>query len=274
MGTFQATDCGGRVGNRLQQAQRQLCNRHAILSGEDAMRKSIVILLTVLLVPLLLLASGTTQAKPTNERGIYGTVYFDGEPVRGARVYLTRFDYSSLEWDFLSEFITDQSGFYLFSNVDSLAQDQAYVVGFINGRFHPEYVIFWNGPIIKTYTEGDYVHGGDFDIKNVPLIGPKSGTVAEFPVTFTWGNRGVEGDTYRVVIENAYPYLGIGGWSSPELGNVDSYTISTTPPGLSGECIWSVVIINEPNGRGYPFELHFDITFPWVDYLPAVIGST
>ena len=239
------------------------------------MRKSIVILLTVLLVPLLLLASGTTQAKPTNERGIYGTVYFDGEPVRGARVYLTRFDYSSLEWDFLSEFITDQSGFYLFSNVDSLAQDQVYFVQYRNGGpFDPDYVISWAGPIIETYTEGDYVHGGDFDIKNAPLIGPKPGTVAEFPVTFTWGNRGVEGDTYRVVINNTYPYLGVGSWSSPELGNVDSYTISTTPPGLSGRCRWIVLIINEPNGYGYPFEIDFYITFPWVDYLPAMIGST
>jgi hypothetical protein len=128
-----------------------------------------------------------------------------------------------------------------------------YYVRYGPNTAQPDYLHNWHGPNISTYTAGDSVPGGDFDIANVSLLSPANGITVTLPVTFTWQMRGVASDTYRWVLFE--PGTGTVLNVSDDLGSVGSYTLTSLPDGVDYDEAygWYARVYNGPDSYGIPY---------------------
>ena len=126
-------------------------------------------------------------------------------------------------------------------------------------RYNPAYVSVWQTASIIAYTSGSTVPGGDFDIANVILLSPPPDAATALPVTFTWQQRGIPGDTYRLAF---YDLATDEYWYTADLGNVGSHTVTSLWPGavLGKEYGWVVWVFNGPDSFGESY-YYRDITF-------------
>ncbi len=129
---------------------------------------------------------------------ISGYVSYKGDPAAGIK--LTLYFFNGHQWSSIAETKTGTNGFYHFAEISSLDVDQMYYVRFGPNKTEPKYVYSWYGPLIMKFNPGDSVSGGTFDIADIPLKLPQSGSVRSLPVTFTWDKRDFAVEDYRVVL--------------------------------------------------------------------------
>lgn len=158
----------------------------------------------------------------------------------------------------MSETNTAADGSYLFGSVPSLGSGQAYYVLYGLNTSDDRYLYRWNAPIIQAYTVDTLVRGGDFDIANVVLQSPATGSTLRLPVTFTWQRRGLSGDAYRWILSDPNS---TDGWYA-DVGNAGSYNLAALPSGMfySKQYQWYMEVYSATDGYGVSRYAH-GITF-------------
>ena len=185
--------------------------------------------------------TATPSRTPTSQpAGIYGRVTYYGSAVSGAPLTL-RF-WNGTTWSEKASTTTGADGSYLFGSVPSLGAGQVYYVRYRQDT-DDRYLFGWYGPEITVYTSGARQRGGSFDIANVTLLAPESGSSLPLPITFTWQQRGIPGDTYRWHLFDPGGYY---SWLSNDLGAVGGATLSGLPEGaVYGKLYgWDVYVCN------------------------------
>ena len=189
--------------------------------------------------------------------GISGRVYAYGKPAAETKLELRHNDGST--WTVVKSVKTSDAGYYFFDDIDSLGPNEQYYVSFGRNETNPDFVYFWYGPIIDSFKKGDVVFGGSFDIADMPLKSPASGTTATLPVNFRWEKRGLPGDTYRlVVIDLAEDVF----WRTFDLGDVDSFTLNGLAPDMvfGKQYAWYIEVYMGPDSFGESYMIN-DIKF-------------
>jgi serine protease len=184
---------------------------------------------------------------PPQNEGIYGHITFQGAAAAGIGLVLRFWNGSS--WSTAATTTTDGAGSYRFLGVASLGAGQSYYVRFGPNSSNSAYLWSWWGPTITSYTSGDTVPGGNFDIANVSLQSPPGGAATTLPATLSWQQRGFAIDTYRVRI---FSLTTSDNWLTVDLGNVGSFNMTSLPPGANfgTEYGWSVQVMNGPDNLG------------------------
>jgi hypothetical protein len=184
------------------------------------------------------------------QAGIGGRVKYNGAAAAGIPLNLRRCDSSSCTT--AASTTTGSDGGYLFENVATLGSGLLYYVRYGPNSTDSHYVSWWYGPDITSYTAGAYVPGGDFDIANVTLVSPPDGATVRLPVTFSWQQRGLAGDTYRYVL---FDPDSDAWWRTSDLGSTGSFTLTGLPSGATyGKTYgWYVQVFNGPDSFGVSY---------------------
>jgi hypothetical protein len=164
----------------------------------------------------------------TPPTGIMGRVTKNGAPAAEVRLRVLK-PFSSGGSMEIASTTTDADGRYVFTDVPSLSAGEEYYVHFFNIESLADRLTFWRTTSITSYTQGQSVEMGEFDIANAALVSPPNGMVA-LPATFQWNVRPASpGDSYQVKL------LQYGGASfeSLMLGYVNTYELTSLPPTLS-----------------------------------------
>lgn len=157
--------------------------------------------------------------------GIYGKVTDKGQVAASVQLKLRFFD--GYSWSTAKTTTTDGDGHYRFFFVGSLGSGQLYSVRYEDDSDDTR-VYFWHGPDIASYSDGANVHGGDFDIEDIVLLSPSSGSTQSLPTTFQWLRRGNSGESYRLYLFDPDSDV---GWKTDHLGDVSSYILGELPDG-------------------------------------------
>jgi len=157
--------------------------------------------------------------------GIYGRVTDNGQAAAGVELLL-RF-YDGYSWSTAKTTTTDGDGRYRFTHVGALGSGQKYYVRYANDGDNTR-VDFWYGPDITSYTNGENVQGGDFDIEDIELLSPSPGATERLPIMFQWRRRGNSGESYRLYI---FDPDSDDRWRTNSLGDVDGVTLGELPEG-------------------------------------------
>jgi hypothetical protein len=198
--------------------------------------------------------------------GIHGQVTYRGEAAAGIALHLRLCDEgSSCSEPFTAT--TGADGAYAFVGAPSLGAGQKYNVRFGPNTApagDPRYLSNWYGPDILSYTAGDSVDGGDFDIANVDLSLPCSGAKVLLPIGFSWQPRQLVTDTYRLLLSSPVTWDVV--WESADLGTLGGFGFDSLPPGLVQDQAydWQVNVYSASNGFGSSFAR------PQITFLPAV----
>ena len=191
----------------------------------------------------------TRTSTPSPNNGIYGKVTYKGASAAGIALALRHWDGSSYTTQ--SSTTTDSDGRYRFTDAPTLPAGHRYYVRYTNGS-NSNYVSGWHNPDINSYSAGDNVAGGDFDIANVALLSPTNGYSSTVPITFQWIMRGISGDMYRWGMFD----LSTGdGWITGDLGAVDKFTITALPSDANygQQYGWYVAVYTGANSYGQSF---------------------
>ena len=102
---------------------------------------------------------------------------------------------------------TDRRGWYAFVDMPTLEISpgeilaQTYQANWTNATSAPGRLARWSSRTIDSYTQGDDVNLGNFDIGGIALLTPTTGSDVHFPVTFQWIPRhNVPTDNYDVCV--------------------------------------------------------------------------
>jgi photosystem II stability/assembly factor-like uncharacterized protein len=226
-------------------------------TGEGVWRRTITVQYGRLVYLPVVLRGYSPPDEPVEPVGIHGRVTFNGAPAAGIDLALQRYDGDSAST--VSTARTDTTGHYLFAGVPSLSTSDEYYVRYGPNTTDPGYLFVWFGPDIPTYVAGTRLHGGDFDVANVHLLLPPSGTTTALPATFTWQRRMIAGDTYRFEV---FEPQGDDAWWTDDLGDVGGFTMTGLPSGgaYGQEYGWDVWVFDGPDSFGSSFYYHA-ITF-------------
>jgi hypothetical protein len=137
--------------------------------------------------------------------GISGKVSYNGSGVGNLALNLMEYDGASSSRNMTTT--TQADGTYMFSGANSLSAGQFYYVRYWNSpsggnTSDSRYLVSWISRYI-TSTEGTNVAGVDFDIADVVMQSPASGSSLPLPVSFQWVPRGITGDNYLWSLMNA-----------------------------------------------------------------------
>lgn len=181
--------------------------------------------------------------------GIHGRVTYNGAAASGVELDLRFF---GSDWSTKDTTTTDDGGRYYFIGSPSLGPGQTYYVRYGFNATQPDYLFAWYCPDITSYTAGESIPGGDFDIANVNMLSPDPDATVTLPQTFTWQLRGLEGDTYRWGL---FDPGGLDAWWTDDLGDVDSFTLTALPGGAvyGKEYGWEVWVCHGPDSCGSSF---------------------
>lgn len=162
---------------------------------------------------------------------------------------------------------TQSNGTYQFANAPSLDSNQRYYVRYTNGRDgnanNPNYLGFWACHNINSYTAGENVAGGNFDIADVPLVSPANGATVALPYTFQWIRRSATpSDDYEFDLYDPADYDPYW-WTDPTSGYVSSYTLNGFPSGegfVTGVPYEWEIWVYGPDGHGISYQYR-SVTF-------------
>jgi hypothetical protein len=190
--------------------------------------------------------------------GIHGRVVNLGAPVADTPLMLRLCQAGSCST--AATAITDADGRYRFVGVPGLVAGQTYYVWWGPNGTDPRYLSNWYGPDITVYLAGMVVSGGEFDVADIALVSPGSGTSVTLPAAFAWQRRGIVGDSYLWILfdpENPSDFYATG-----QLGDVDNYAVAALPAGamFGKEYVWSAGVCNGAGGCGEAYWVHF-VTF-------------
>jgi hypothetical protein len=186
---------------------------------------------------------------------LIGHVTFKNAPAPGIPLDLLFFDGSS--WSVAASTFTDWEGTYSFSP-PPLVSGQAYSVRFVNNS------VTYNDRLAVWYTRAltDFsvstINIGDFDIVNVSLMDPTSGSVISLPQDFDWWARQPMELQYtdRFQLEIFDPSGGPADFKSPILGAwVTGYILNQLPTGFGTMLYyaWTVWVISPDGGSGLAY---------------------
>ncbi len=168
-------------------------------------------------------ATRTTTPAP----GIWGRVTWNGAAAANLRLDLRRWDGAA--WSTAATTTTSANGAYRFSGLASLGANQAYYVRYLNSASAPNpgagYLWYWSAEQILSYTAGQSLAGGDFDVDDVALSSPAQGATVTLPAMFCWERRDIPGDNYRIELYDATDALALSGY----LGDVACVNVSRIP---------------------------------------------
>jgi len=185
--------------------------------------------------------------------GIHGLVTYQGSPIGGISLSLDLLEGTNSSA--IATAATQPDGTYNFTGVAGLNAGQTYSVRFQNSEFgNPSYLWAWWSFEIPSYTAGDSVAGGNFDIASIVLVSPGSGATVAFPETFTWETRAAT-PTDSYYYELFDPANGSRHAEFGPLGNVPSYTLATLPAGFSlgNQYGWYVGVTAPDGGAGVSY---------------------
>ncbi|MBI5304357.1 MAG: DUF11 domain-containing protein [Chloroflexi bacterium] len=188
--------------------------------------------------------------------GIYGRVTFNGQPISYSYVPLELRFYNGSGWTTRATTRTNPDGTYLFLNPPTLTSGQRYYVRYINTG-SPLTLASWATRVLTSYTMGDNIAIGDFDIGNIELNAPAPGSLVSLPTTFQWTRRSATPtDSYEF---NLIDYTdGNPWWWTAPLGYTGGYTLNSLPAGFSTGTpyAWYVGVYSPDGGYGESFYLY------------------
>jgi hypothetical protein len=145
---------------------------------------------------------------------------------------------------------------------------QTYHVFWENANNDPNRLSSWRTRILDSYTAGDWVNIGNFDIGGITLLSPPNGSLVPFPVEFQWRRRAsAPSDSYSPCI---WARLDSNASNMPlippvvvrcnePLGYVDSFVLEYAS--FQTEHYWIVQVYGPTGGKG---ETHrHTVTFIW-----------
>jgi hypothetical protein len=173
----------------------------------------------------------TPPVTPTQpaQQGIYGQVTQHGVGVQGVSLELRFFN--GVSHSTLQTTASGANGHFTFTGVPSLLPGQRYTVRYSNDFYNPVSGRLWGwvSRPLDTYTSGQAVWVGPYDIGDIELIVPPYGATISTPYTFRWTPRPASlTDSYELDMygEN------YEDWVSPWLGYVGEYTLNQRPGGF------------------------------------------
>ena len=192
----------------------------------------------------------------TPPAGIYGYVTKAGLPAGGITVKLWLRDQTGDHDNDITS-ITNSCGYYSFVDIPTISEGsgQGYFVEFYNGSNIADCLLQWRTQIIQIYTTNQVFNIGNFDIADVILGEPNSGTPQMLPLTFYWTKRNkTPSDSYIFYIyEYKYgdqnPYILL--YYTDPLGYVNSLQLlkSELPDSMvSGKQYYWYLTIQGPGG--------------------------
>ena len=213
---------------------------------------------------------------------LYGTVTEFGLPAANVGIGLKRCltwgtapggERFCATWDTYST-TTDHNGWYAFIDPPTLVispgqvYSQTYLASWHNYPSVPNRLDYWESRVIDSYTEGDIVNLGNFDIGAITLLTPPAGSDVHFPVTFQWIPRhNVPTDNYNVCV--------FGGMIIPKYDPGDfvclgpfAYTnqVTMADPFIGIDYgygyNWYVSVPDETGGVGYSRNVPFTFASP------------
>jgi hypothetical protein len=202
--------------------------------------------------------------------GIYGHVTTSGSAASGVLLELRWYD--GFSYSTISTIATLSDGSYRFAGVPSLAPGQRYYVRYMNGVDNTR-LSFWGTRVLTSYTTGNCVGIGDFDLANIPLVSPANAATVSPPQTFSWTPRSATpADSYEFDLFNPSnpPTYTPAWWTSP-LGYVSSYSLNSL---LSGFNVgtpygWFMAVYSPDGGYGESF-YYRQITFSNAGLSPSL----
>ncbi len=189
--------------------------------------------------------------------GIQGRVTLGGVPAVTILVELRFFNGSA--WSSAGFDTTDGTGVYLFDSAASLGPDQRYYVRFENSNRGDAYLHAWYTRDLTTYTAGDSVNIGDFDLANFSHTAPPAGATVPLPQSFSWAFRpATPADSFDFNLfdaDDGDPFF----WTDPPLGHVNSYTLPSLPGGFSTHTLygWFPGVYSPDGGYGEPYYFYW-----------------
>jgi hypothetical protein len=206
--------------------------------------------------------------------GLYGWVYEDGQPAVGITVTLDYCrEYKMPPGPPFTPYCSDQElftaattgeGMYRFLGMSTTSptQTQSYQVLWENDG-DPNLLRSWETQIVYSYTAGTGVNIGTFDIGNVGLISPISGTVTGFPTTFEWQLRDKSPwDSYGVCLYGGFRPPPPMNWDvvgcDEQLGYTNTRTFTDPFAGIDYgyDYYWYVKVWDPSGGVGISYGLN------------------
>ena len=221
------------------------------------------------LIVALVIAGGlaaSTAAAPTDELyvtylptvlrpqpGIQGRVTQGGAPAAGISVEL-RF-YNGSSYSSAGTTTTDGAGVYVFAGAASLGSGQRYYVLYRNVEDDLSRLSSWSTRVLTSFTAGQSVPIGDFDLANFSQTTPGSTSYVSLPRAFGWDFRpATPDDTFDFNLfdpDDGNPFF----WTNPPLGHVNGYTLNSLPGGFSTNTWygWFPGVYSPDGGYGEPY---------------------
>jgi hypothetical protein len=213
---------------------------------------------------------------------LYGTVTEFGSPAADVTIALERClawytnpggHLECTTWDTYSA-TTDRNGWYAIIDPPTLVISpgdvisQTYRAYWNNWPTVPNRLVSWNSRTIDSYTQGDFVNLGNFDIGDISPLTPAANAAVHFPVTFSWvPRRNVPTDNYNVCVSGGqfipkidpgdFICLGPGGYT-------DQVTLHDPFAGIDYgyDYQWYVEVSDNTGGVGYSANVPFTFASP------------
>jgi len=205
---------------------------------------------------------------------IYGRVTYMGNASSATYVHLRHCGQTGVSYTCYSMLVvpTQPDGTYSFANARTLGANEYYYVRF--SGYGSSYLRYWKTKHLFSYTAGQTIQAGDFDIANVWPRAPWDGNTCALPCTFQWDRRPASpSDSYYIELWGDNDLW----WENPSpLGYVNSYQLGSLPTGFSTgvQYLWDVAIAG-PNGEyGYSYQawgvsFSGDMANPQVEIVPG-----
>jgi hypothetical protein len=179
-------------------------------------------------------------------------------PLAGQLVELL-FNNSVDDWKTWDVTFTDSQGYYVFEAPESNEAEKYYVrwENTMNGN-DPDRLWSWECSEVDVSSQAA-ANLCNFDVEDVELLTPASGSTVLLPYTFTWQPRLTAADSYELILQDWVEATPI--YYSPMLGYFGSFALNSLPPGFltDTEYLWFVTVYGS-NGRGYSYAI-LDVTF-------------
>lgn len=213
---------------------------------------------------------------------LYGTVTEFGLPAADVNLTLVRCltwftnpggNLVCMTWDTYAA-TTDHNGWYAFIDPPSLVISpgevfsQTYHAYLNNAPAAPNHLAGWNSRTIDSYTQGDFVNLGNFDIGGITPLTPTTDSVVHFPVTFQWTPRhNVPTDRYNVCVSGGLfiPKFDPGDFICLGPGSyTNQVTLSDPFAGIDYgyDYQWYVEVPDDTGGVGYSSSIPFTFASP------------
>lgn len=187
---------------------------------------------------------------------IHGSVQDGGLPASGVTLELRHYDAGSGFWTTVDLAVSAADGSFSFSDPPSLAPGDLYYVLYRNTLFDIGRLWLWQTPYQDSFTAGQMLNIGVFDIADVVLTNPAPIATLNLPATFSWQVRtATPNDSYAFdLYDDLDPPT---EFITDPLGYASSYTLQGLPAGFTTgiEYGWDVYIFNE----------NFDPASPWTN---------